>query len=49
LAYRPQARIVTSPRLALDLDTEGDLRRALRHADGRWLERFVGPGIAIPT
>lgn len=49
LAYRPQARIVSSARLALDLDTADDLTRALRHADGRWLEGLVGPGSATPT
>jgi 2-phospho-L-lactate guanylyltransferase len=49
LAYRPQARIIPSARLALDLDTEDDLRRALRYADGRWLERLVGLGLATPT
>lgn len=40
-ARHPGAHVATDPRLALDLDTEADLRRALSHPDGRWLHRFV--------
>ena len=45
LARYPHARVMLSPRLALDLDTEVDLMRALRHPDGRWLSKVVKPGI----
>ena len=45
LARYPHARVMLKPRLALDLDTEVDLMRALRHPDGRWLARLVKPGV----
>lgn len=41
----PYARVMPSPRLSLDLDTEVDLMRALRHPDGRWLSKVVKPGV----
>ncbi|MDJ0923831.1 MAG: 2-phospho-L-lactate guanylyltransferase [Acidimicrobiia bacterium] len=40
-AQNPAARVVTDPRLALDLDVAADLQRALTHPDGRWLRRLV--------
>lgn len=41
LARHPRALIHTDPRLALDLDTAGDLDRTLTHADGRWLRDLI--------
>ena len=40
-AGHPEAQIHTDPRLALDLDTAGDLDRALTHGDGRWLRTLI--------
>ena len=49
MAQWPEARVISNPRLALDLDTEADLTRVLCHADGRWLRRFVSPGPRAAT
>jgi 2-phospho-L-lactate guanylyltransferase len=49
MAHYPTARVVLDPRLALDLDTEADLTRAMRHPDGGWLYQLVGPGIGVAT
>ncbi len=46
MAHYPSARVIRHPRLALDLDTETDLMRALRHPDGRWLGALVNPSVA---
>lgn len=42
LAANPQAAVITDARLALDLDTETDLRRAGSFPEGRWLRGYVG-------
>ena len=49
MANYPQARVMQYPQLAIDLDTEADLIRAVRHPDGRWLAKLVnlGAGTAI--
>ncbi len=41
LADHPRARVVTDPRLALDLDTAGDLSRIVTHQNGEWLRRYL--------
>lgn len=41
LAGHPEAQVHTDPRLALDLDTSGDLDRAVSYADGRWLRDLI--------
>lgn len=41
-AARPTATVVTTPGLALDLDTARDLTVARRLAAGRWLEELLG-------
>lgn len=41
LAAFPNARILTDPQLALDLDTVRDLRRAAADPTGRWLARYI--------
>jgi len=41
LAANPRTMVRILPQLALDLDTEDDLDRALRSPAGRWLEQFV--------
>jgi len=41
LAANPRAIVRIQPQLALDLDTEADLDRALQSPAGRWLESFV--------
>ena len=42
LASSPEATVITSPRLALDLDTPADLMRARSSPSGRWLESVLG-------
>ena len=49
MARYPNARVMRHPRLALDLDTEADLLRALRHPDGRWLSTLVNPSGVTAT
>jgi 2-phospho-L-lactate guanylyltransferase len=41
LASHPNARVVTHPQLALDLDTARDLTRASIDPAGRWLSRYL--------
>ncbi len=41
LAAVPRARVMTNPRLALDLDTPRDLQHALDLAPDHWLERLI--------
>jgi 2-phospho-L-lactate guanylyltransferase len=41
LAARPQATVVPSPELALDLDSTADLDRVRQHKTGRWLGAYV--------
>lgn len=41
LSAAPHATVVTSPRLALDLDDPHDLTLALRDPRGRWLARYL--------
>lgn len=41
LARIPEAKIITNPRLALDLDTPTDLARARASPSGRWLEAVL--------
>jgi 2-phospho-L-lactate guanylyltransferase len=41
LAGHPTAGVHVDVRLALDLDTAGDLDRALSYADGRWLRDLI--------
>ncbi len=41
LAMYPNARVVTHPQLALDLDTARDLKRASVDPGGRWLSRYL--------
>lgn len=41
LAMRPDAHVTTHPALALDLDTEADLDRAMKLAAGNWLRDYV--------
>lgn len=41
LARNPRARVMTNAKLALDLDTEEDLDRALQAPGGRWLREVL--------
>ena len=41
LANYPNARVISHPELALDLDTGRDLIRAFDHHAGRWLGRYL--------
>jgi 2-phospho-L-lactate guanylyltransferase len=43
LAQRPSARVLTTPGLALDLDTPADLATAVRLPDGAWLGEILDP------
>ena len=42
LALNPRAVVMPDARLALDLDTENDLDRALLSPEGRWLRELLG-------
>jgi 2-phospho-L-lactate guanylyltransferase len=43
LAQRPSSRVLTTPGLALDLDTPADLATAVRLPDGAWLGAILDP------